>query len=273
MNKPISVNKILSDKAEKLAGKPVKFAVVGGSGFKSLDQAQKVDELAIDTPYSTQAVIICLMNFEGCSFAFLPRHGNDHSISPHDINYRANIWALKNLGVESVLAFNAVGGIHRQLPPGSICLPDQIIDYSYGREQTFFDGKYYNLDHIDFSEPLKGPLYQHMAALLGDKQLSAVCYACTQGPRLETAAEIKRLKRDGADIVGMTLMPEAALAREAGLDYCSLAMVVNWAAGLESEAITLEEIYRQLDLCKVKSLALLWRLLPQIDGIIGNKMK
>lgn len=273
MNNAITVNKILRDKAERLAGQVVKFAVVGGSGFKSLDQAKKIDELSIDTPYSTRAVVVCLMSFEGSIFAFLPRHGDDHSISPHDINYRANIWALKNLGVESILAFNAVGGIHRQLPPGSICIPDQIIDYSYGREQTFFDGKYYSLDHIDFSEPLKGPLYGRMAALLENGVPSSICYACTQGPRLETAAEIRRLQRDGADIVGMTLMPEAALAREAGVDYCSLAMVVNWAAGLESEAITLQEIYRQLDLCKVKSLELLWRLLPQIDGSFGTKMK
>jgi len=246
-----------------IAAKKLDFAVIGGSGFQTLDEVEKLGQLDVANPFGA-AVRLTVLRYQQHSFVFLPRHGSDHSVAPHSINYRANIWALKAAGIEQVLAFNAVGGIRADLAPGSVCIPDQIIDYSHGREATFFDGEHYPLDHIDFTEPLRGPLYHRLAAVQENNFATPLCYGCSQGPRLETAAEIRRMQRDGVDVVGMTLMPEAALARELGIDYCSLALVVNWAAGLTENDISMDDIYRELVHCKATSLRLLWRLLSQL---------
>jgi 5'-methylthioinosine phosphorylase len=174
--------------------------------------------------------------------AFLQRHGGDAAIPPHRINYRANLWALRELGVREIIAINAVGGISDGMRPGRLVIPDQLIDYTWGRAHTIDEGGADGLMHIDFTEPydrrLRAALIQ-VATAEGIAHSAGGVYAATQGPRLETAAEVRRLAGDGCDVVGMTGMPEAALARELGLAYVSLCMVVNPAPGLADEPLTL----------------------------------
>jgi 5'-methylthioadenosine phosphorylase len=165
---------------------------------------------------------------------FLARHGYGHTIPPHEVNYRANLWALYEQGAKRVIAVASVGGIRADLIPGEIVIPDQIIDYTYGRPFTYFDGRERPVTHIDFTLPYSPVLRTQI--LTAAEKANVKCfdggvYAATQGPRLETKAEINRLERDGADMVGMTGMPEAALARELGLSYAAIAVVVNYAAG------------------------------------------
>ena len=178
---------------------------------------------------------------------FLARHGYGHTIAPHEVNYRANIWALKDAGARSIVSVASVGGIRNDIWPGMLVLPDQVLDYTWGRASTFFEGPGSPVNHIDFTEPYSKELRATLlraAADCGERVHDGGVYAATQGPRLETAAEITRLERDGADIVGMTGMPEAALARELGLEYAAITVVANYAAGRgDSEhAIPLDKI-------------------------------
>jgi 5'-methylthioadenosine phosphorylase len=178
---------------------------------------------------------------------FLARHGYGHTIAPHDVNYRANLWALKDAGAEAVVSVASVGGIRDDIAPGALVVPHQIIDYTWGRHATYFEGRGSPVNHIDFTEPYSRSLRSRLlkaAADCGEALIDRGVYAATQGPRLETAAEIDRLERDGADIVGMTGMPEAALAREISLEYAAIAVVANYAAGrADSErAVPLERI-------------------------------
>jgi 5'-methylthioinosine phosphorylase len=187
--------------------------------------------------------------FAGREVMFLARHGHPHRLPPHQINYRANIWALKQAGAEVILAVSAVGGIHPDMGTGHFCVPHDLVDYSYGREHTFFADDLEQVTHIDFSHPYSEPLRARLISALADEGCAHSdfgVYACTQGPRLETAAEVVRLQRDGCDIVGMTGMPEAALARELGLEYACLALVVNPAAGKSAAIISMAEIEQAL---------------------------
>lgn len=210
------------------------IAIIGGTGMTALDGLEIVRREAVYTPYgepSGPLVFGCLHDRDIC---FLPRHGHGHSIPPHKVNYRANIWALDSVGINQVIAINAVGGIAKNTPPGCIVIPDQIIDYSYGREHTFSDGAHKRVEHVDFTIPYSEELRLELIKAAKKSNVTVVdsgVYATTQGPRLESAAEINRLEKDGCSVVGMTGMPETALAREAGLDYCCCAVVVNWAAG------------------------------------------
>ncbi len=181
----------------------------------------------------------------GQPVCFLARHGHPHTIPPHRVNYRANLWALREAGVSRIIAVNAVGGIHADLPTGRFCVPDQLIDYTWGRPSSFYEDGLEEVVHVDFADPYDTELRARLlpaAAAQGVDCRDGGVYAATQGPRLETAAEIRRLERDGADLVGMTGMPEAALARELGLAYACLALVVNPAAGKSSEVITMAAI-------------------------------
>jgi len=226
------------------------IAIIGGSGLDDYPGAETVAKISIPTAFSEQPVSLFQIRLPLANETlvyFLPRHGSEHSIAPHLINYRANIWALKALQIEKLIAVNAVGGISNELPPGSLALVSDVIDYSHSRSSTFFDGLSYPLDHIDCSELFNAQMNQDIADLAAIP--TGFVYGCTQGPRLETPAEIKRLKQDGCDLVGMTLMPEAALAAEANIPYVALAMVVNWAAGISSTPITMDEIYSQLGSC------------------------
>ncbi len=227
------------------------LAIIGGSGLYSLgDDFELQQQASRNTPYGETSADILLGKWQGLPLGFLPRHGPGHKIPPHRINYRANLWALKNAGIRKIIAVNAVGGISAEMPPLTLAVPDQIIDYSSGREQSFFDGGDAAVNHIDFSWPYSAQLrgiITEVGLQLGQPLVASGTYGVTNGPRLETAAEIKRLKADGCDLVGMTGMPEAALARELELDYACLALVVNWAAGIEDRAISMQEILSNME--------------------------
>jgi 5'-methylthioinosine phosphorylase len=223
----------------------IETAIIGGTGFNTFAGAQLIRddaEMNCSAPYGTISAPLQLFELNGYRFLFIARHGQPHRIPPHRVNYRANIWALRERGVRDVIAVNAVGGIAPSMPTGAIAIADQIIDYTYGREHTYYDGGENALDHVDFSQPYCPVLRARLlvaAATAGVAVIDGAVYGATQGPRLESAAEIDRLQRDGCDVVGMTGMPEAALARELQLNYAALCLIVNPAAGRGNEPITL----------------------------------
>jgi len=223
-------------------------AIIGGSGLTELDSLNIIDEQLINTPYGSPSAACIIGELSGQKVIFLARHGNPHRIAPHNINYRANIWALKHAGAEQIIAVAAVGGITSEMSPARIAIPQQLIDYSYGREHTYFAEADAAVQHIDFTEPYDENLRQQLinSGLMLNIAASGV-YASTQGPRLETAAEILRLERDGCDLVGMTGMPEAALARELEIPYACCAVVANWAAGKSLGEITMADIAENLE--------------------------
>jgi len=238
------------------------LGIIGGSGLYSLGEHFALEEQASrKTPFGDTSADVLQGRWQDVPLAFLPRHGADHKVPPHRVNYRANIWALKQLGVNQIIAINAVGGITADTPPLTLVLPDQIIDYSSGREHTFFDGDDGQVSHVDFSWPysaeLRGILME-VGLQQGQPLVAAGTYGSTNGPRLESAAEITRLQQDGCNVVGMTGMPEAVLARELEIDYACLALVVNWAAGVEDKAISMQEIMANVEqgMQQVKSLLL-----------------
>ncbi len=227
-----------------------KIAVIGGTGLTSLAGVELTETREVNTPYGSPSSALSFGYFGDKEIIFLPRHGNPHTIPPHKINYRANIHALKENGVENIIAVNAVGGITPEMRPGRIVIPEQIIDYTYGRDHTFFEDSLDEVTHVDITNPYSTDLGKQLAtaSLMSglDVYIGGV-YAATQGPRLETAAEVKKLEKDGCDIVGMTGMPEAALAREMNINYAGLSLVVNWAAGKSDEEITMEIIESNLE--------------------------
>jgi len=226
-----------------------KLAIIGGTGLTSLKGLEITRSEVINTPYGEPSAPLIFGELEGNEIIFLPRHGTSHTIPPHKVNYRANLWALKESGVEQVIAVNAVGGIRPDMSPGRLIIPNQIIDYTWSRINTFFEEGLSEVVHIDFTEPYCETLRQklmHSASEVGLQVIGEGTYAATQGPRLETAAEIDRLERDGCDLVGMTGMPEAALARELELCYACIAVVANMGAGRGEEEITMEMIERHL---------------------------
>ena len=231
--------------------KKIKTAVIGGSGLSSLKSLKNVRREVGRTPYGDPSAPLTIGTLSGKEVIFLPRHGLAHHIPPHVVNYRANCWVLKSMGVEQVIAVGASGGIDPNLKPRDIVIPDQLIDYTYDREHTFFDGEHSEVNHIDFTEPYSPMLRKKLiraAAKGGLKVHDSGVYAATQGPRLETAAEINRIERDGGTIVGMTGMPEAALARELDIDYALVSLVVNPAAGRGgAKSISMDEIQAHLD--------------------------
>lgn len=223
------------------------LAVIGGSGLDRLEGFEVVRREQVSTPYGEPSAALSFGRLGGAEIVFLARHGDGHVLAPHRINYRANIRALHDCGARNVIAVATVGGIREDLVPGALVVPEQIIDYTHGRASTFFDGVEQPRDHIDFTQPfcesLRAALLQAGMAT-GERLCDGGVYGATQGPRLETAAEIRRMARDGADLVGMTGMPEAALAREMGICYAMLAVVVNAAAGVGAnrDGVALEEI-------------------------------
>ncbi|MCW8846151.1 MAG: S-methyl-5'-thioinosine phosphorylase [Gammaproteobacteria bacterium] len=215
-------------------GTPCEVAIIGGTGLTGLQDMQNLRHELITTPYGEASGPLSHGVLWGQPVIFLPRHGYGHTIPPHKVNYRANLWALRQANVGRVIAVNAVGIIRPGIEPGSLMMPDQILDYTYGREHTYFDGTGEPLMHVDFTQPyceqMRG-IFRDAAEQAGIYLVDKGCYGATQGPRLETAAEIDRMERDGCDLVGMTGMPEAALARELGMRYVCIALVVNHAAG------------------------------------------
>lgn len=220
-------------------------AIIGGTGLTSLQGLQITNREIVQTPYGEPSGILVRGNYCGHEVLFLPRHGPGHTIPPHQVNYRANLWALKEVGVSNVIAVNAVGGIREDTQPGALVIPDQLIDYTWGRTNTYFEDSLKHVVHVDFTAPYCTSLRKHLldgAAKAGLAVIDGGTYGATQGPRLETAAEIDRLERDGCDIVGMTGMPEAVLARELELCYASVSLVVNRAAGRGDGEITMAQI-------------------------------
>ncbi|MCE2949222.1 MAG: S-methyl-5'-thioinosine phosphorylase [Betaproteobacteria bacterium] len=215
------------------------LAIIGGSGLTKLATIEDPHRRVVRTPYGEPSGALTFGRLCGREVVFLPRHGHAHSIAPHEVNYRANIWALREEKATAIVSVASVGGIRADLAPGVLAVPHQIIDYTHGRRGTFFEGPDQPVTHVDFTEPYCPVLRAKLlaaATAAGEAVFDGGVYAVTQGPRLETAAEIDRLERDGAEMVGMTGMPEAVLARELGLSYAALSVVANFAAGRGNSA-------------------------------------
>ena len=247
------------------------LAIIGGTGLTQLSSLEVTHRQVVRTPWGEPSGALTFGGINGRDVVFLARHGYGHSIPPHMVNYRANIWALHEQGVTHVVSVASVGGICADLTPGAIAIPHQIIDYTWGRKSTFFEGDERGVLHVDFTHPYCQALRERCmeaAALAGQPVLDRGVYAVSQGPRLETAAEIDRMERDGADMVGMTSMPEAGLARELNLCYATIAVVANYAAGraASSAGIRMEEINATLQtaLTKVR------RIIEQLVSIYGG---
>ncbi|HEX4871428.1 MAG TPA: S-methyl-5'-thioinosine phosphorylase [Nevskiaceae bacterium] len=227
------------------------LALIGGTGFNQWEGLQTEERREILTPYGPASAPLLRGRLGDAAVWFLARHGEGHRIPPHAINYRANLWALREVGVTRVIAIAAVGAIAADFPPGAIALPHDLIDYTWGREHSYADGRPGSgLQHVELSAPYAPALRQALLAAAtrsGTSCLDGGVMAVTQGPRLETPAEIRRLRQDGATMVGMTGMPEAALAAELGLAYACLAVSVNWAAGLSPAGAGIhDEIHQSL---------------------------
>ena len=240
--------------------------IIGGSGLYSIEEVSARETREISTPYGDPSGPYVIGEFSGREVTFLSRHGPGHRIPPHRVNYRANIWGFKSLGVERVLAVGATGGISRGMTPGTIVVPDQIIDMTRRRDATFYDGG--EVVHVDFTEPycpeLRGLLFTAGERAGIDLRKSGT-YVCTEGPRLETKAEIESFARMGGDVVGMTFMPEAALAREAELCYGGIAVVTNFAAGIKEEGLTATEVIEVMR----ETMAGIRRLLGEVLSLLA----
>ena len=226
------------------------LAVIGGSGLTAFDGLEVVRNESIGTPWGQPSAPLSYGTLAGAEIVFVARHGVPHAVPPHRVNYRANIWALHHAGVRRIIAVAAVGGIRPCFDSGAIVVPDQIVDYTWGRNHTFFEDDLQHVVHVEFTAPYCGRLRSGLldaARRAGIDAADGATYAATQGPRLESAAEIDRLERDGCDVVGMTGMPEAALARELGMSYAHCAVVSNRAAGRGTEALTMETIRENLE--------------------------
>lgn len=242
-------------------------AIIGGTGLTTLENLEITHREVVHTPYGEPSGPITHGILHGHEVLFLARHGYGHTIPPHRVNYRANVWALQHLGVERLFAVAAVGGIGKAMTPARIAFPDQIIDYTWGRHHTFFEDDLAHVTHIDFTYPYDDAMRQLLVEAAREAGIDAVesgTYGATQGPRLETAAEIRRLQQDGCDLVGMTGMPEAALARELGMAYATSAVVANWGAGLQPEPITMAAIERHLETGMGRVKQLLGALIPRL---------
>ncbi|WP_417066959.1 S-methyl-5'-thioinosine phosphorylase [Niveibacterium terrae] len=241
------------------------LGIIGGSGLTQLSNLNIERREVMRTPYGEPSGVLLFGSLCSTRVVFLARHGYGHTIPPHRVNYRANLWALKQAGAKEIVSVASVGGIRQDLGPGTLVVPDQIIDYTWGRRNTFFDATDQPVVQVDFTDPYDAALRARILAsawAAGEAIEDGGVYAATQGPRLETAAEIERLARDGADMVGMTGMPEAVLARELGLPYAALSVVSNWAAGRadSSHAIRFADIEETL----VGAMARVRRILEHI---------
>lgn len=243
-----------------------KVAVIGGTGMNQWPGLEVLRQQKLDTPYGAPAAPLVHGRLAGVEVVFLARHGVGHKYPPHLINYRANLWALKQAGAQAVIAIAAVGAIARNFPPAAVAVPEDLVDYTSGRAHTYSDSERAQLQHVDFSAPYTPALRKLLLAAARKAKVKVVAggvMGVTQGPRLESPAEIRRLKRDGCTMVGMTGMPEAALARELALDYAALAVSVNWAAGLGTGDIH-GEIERYIAQGMRKVQAILTAAIPQL---------
>lgn len=245
-----------------------KIAVIGGTGMNQWPGLEIERRIELSTPYGAPSAPLLEGRVYGTRAIFLARHGEGHKLPPHAINYRANIWALREAGVESVVAIAAVGAIATWFEPGAVAVPQDIIDYTWGREHTYSDGREGSgLEHVEFTQPYSERLRQALsaAARRAGVTMGEGVHGVTQGPRLESVAEIRRMQRDGCDMVGMTGMPEAALARELKLDYACLAVSVNWAAGVMGLGDIHAEIHQSIETGMGRVRATLAEALPRLQ--------
>ena len=250
----------------KTSSKPGPLGIIGGSGLARLAGLLAARKLPVRTPYGKPSGALRAGKLKGNEAVFVARHGEGHRLAPHEINYRANLWALRSVKVRNVVSIATVGGIRSDLAPGMLVIPDQIIDYTWGRAATFAM-PWRGVTHIDFTRPYCESMRQRLLAAAraaGESVVVGGTYAATQGPRLETAAEINRLERDGADMVGMTGMPEAALARELGLCYAAIAVVVNHAAGRRSSAQAID--HGNIEIIQRGAMTRVQRILERLVG-------
>ncbi len=246
------------------------LAIIGGSGLNRFTSLELVERKRLTTPYGEPSAALSVGRVGGRPVVFLARHGDEHTLAPHRVNYRANLWALRECEATAILAVAAVGGIRCDLRPGDLVIPHQIIDYTSGRHSTYHEGPDSVVTHVDFTEPYDQQLRRQIgdaAAALGMRVSDAAVYAATQGPRLETAAEINRLERDGADVVGMTGMPEAVLARELGLPYAAINVIANHAAGRgdSRQGVSMDAIHAVLEGAMQQVCAIIERMLTNHD--------
>ena len=245
-----------------------RLGLIGGTGLDEFGQAVTSHDL--NSVFGRPSAKFAEFQVDDLQLFFLPRHGAQHEIPPHAVNYQANIDAFKQLEVEGIIAVNAVGGISSATPPGALCVPDQLIDYTWGRAHTFSMAAGDDLLHVEFAQPFDGRIRSGLLRVASAANIIVTdggCVAVTQGPRLETAAEVRRLRQDGCDLVGMTSMPEAALAREAGLDYASLCVTANWAAGLEPEPVTMAAIEATLATAMIEVRNLLGKFFEEFHHV------
>jgi 5'-deoxy-5'-methylthioadenosine phosphorylase len=244
------------------------LAIIGGTGLTRLSTLAVRHREVIRTPYGEPSAALVFGEVAGHAAIFLARHGHGHTIPPHKVNYRANLWALREQGASAILAIASVGAI-RGCGPGDLVLPHQLIDYTSGRANTFFDGGDQQVVHVDFTHPYSQPLRAECLAGAQDGRIAlrdGGVYGAVSGPRLETAAEIDRMDRDGATLVGMTGMPEAGLARELGIEYASVCVVVNHAAGRGDSvaSVSMESIANVLETGMDRVRALIERVVPRV---------
>lgn len=221
----------------------IELAVIGGSGFYEPGMLAEAREETVTTPYGEAVFIIGLMG--DTPLAFLPRHGQHHSMLPHQLNYRANIWGLRELGIKRVVATTAVGSLNERFAPGSLVLIDQFIDYTKCRPLTFFESGEIHRAHVDLTEPYCPEIRRSLKAVADQAGIAVNdggCYVCMEGPRYETSAEVRALKMLGGDVVGMTAVPEVVLARELGICYANISIVTNWGAGITSHPLSHSEV-------------------------------
>ena len=225
-----------------------RIGVIAGSGFYEIEGIKEGGAERITTPYGAPSDIYRIYEFSGNEVVFLARHGSAHRIAPHEINYRANVWGFRELGVERIFGIHAVGGMTREMKPGDIVIPDQIIDLTHGRASTYYGGS--DVVHVDFTIPYCADLRALLSASGmrgGIRVKEAGTYVCVNGPRLETAAEIRAFAGMGGNVVGMTGMPEACLARELAICFSSIAVVTNHAAGISERRLTITEVLKTME--------------------------
>lgn len=240
------------------------LGIIAGSGLQRLTHLENIRREIVRTPFGETSCALTIGELAGVEVVFLNRHGYGHTLAPHQINYRANVWALQKLGAQQICAIGSTGSMVESIQPGQLILPEDVIDYSNGRSDTYFEGPNHPIVYTDFSEPFdlaaRGILIE-AARRAGEAIVADAVYACTNGPRMETRAEVRRMVSDGAQVVGMTLMPEAILARELGLSYAAITVCTNYAAGVgKNIAHDLNQwrALREQSLMKVERVLLQW---------------
>lgn len=240
------------------------LGVIAGSGLQRLTHLEHIRREIVRTPFGETSCALTMGELSGVEVVFLNRHGYGHTLAPHQINYRANLWALQKIGVRSICAIGSTGSMIEHIQPGQLVIPDDVIDYTSGRTGTYFEGPDHPIVYTDLSEPFDRAareLLLNAAVKSGEPVIDSATYACTNGPRLETRAEVKRMVNDGAQVVGMTLMPEAALAKELGLAYAAITVCTNYAAGVGANVahdLNQWRALREHSLVKVENVLLQW---------------